>query len=390
MRFLALDGWRGIAAILVALYHLDFYNHLHDLPFLRNSYLFVDFFFVLSGFVISHAYQNKLSSFQRAKEFIIFRIARLWPLHIFILFLFIILELVKLLILQNTGEWNAYTGPFTNEYSLHSIASNIFLLQSINLYDGLTWNYPSWSISVEFYTYLVFMLFTLITHHYKSLIKPLNTLLISASILILFLSVDNLDDATYNNGIFRCILGFFLGGLCYKLFMSHSEKTPPYPSLLEIITLIFIILFIQLFGGTKYSLLSPFIFATAVFIFAFEGGVVSKLLRINVIQKIGTWSYSIYMLHALILLLIDRFFSIIEKTTNKALTIEHTVNDSTKELYYLQNPYVMDLLTLAYLLSLIVAASLSYRYIEQKGNLLIKKALTKKNTNTNKLTLQNS
>lgn len=390
MRFLALDGWRGIAAILVALYHLDFYNHLHDLPFLRNSYLFVDFFFVLSGFVISHAYQNKLNSFQQAKEFIIFRIARLWPLHIFILFLFIILELVKLLILQNTGEWNAYTGPFTNEYSLHSIASNIFLLQSINLYDGLTWNYPSWSISVELYTYLVFMLFTLITHHYKSLIKPLNTLLISASILILFLSVDNLDDATYNNGIFRCILGFFLGGLCYKLFMSHSEKTPPYPSLLEIITLIFIILFIQLFGGTKYSLLSPFIFATAVFIFAFEGGVVSKLLRINVIQKIGTWSYSIYMLHALILLLIDRFFSIIEKTTNKALTIEHTVNDSTKELYYLQNPYVMDLLTLAYLLSLIVAASLSYRYIEQKGNLLIKKALTKKNTNTNKLTLQNS
>lgn len=390
MRFLALDGWRGIAAILVALYHLDFYNHLHDLPFLRNSYLFVDFFFVLSGFVISHAYQNKLNSFQQAKEFIIFRIARLWPLHIFILFLFIILELVKLLILQNTGEWNAYTGPFTNEYSLHSIASNIFLLQSINLYDGLTWNYPSWSISVELYTYLVFMLFTLITHHYKSLIKPLNTLLISASILILFLSVDDLDDATYNNGIFRCILGFFLGGLCYKLFMSHSEKAPPYPSLLETIMLIFIILFIQLFGGTKYSLLSPFIFATAVFIFAFEGGVVSKLLRINVIQKIGTWSYSIYMLHALILLLIDRFFSIIEKTTNKALTIEHTVNDSTKELYYLQNPYVMDLLTLAYLLSLIVAASLSYRYIEQKGNLLIKKALTKKNTNTNKLTLQNS
>ena len=49
----------------------------------------------------------------------------------------------------------------------------------------------------------------------------------------------------------------------------------------------------------------------------------------------------------------------------------------------------MDLLTLAYLLSLIVAASLSYRYIEQKGNLLIKKALAQKNTNTNKLTLQN-
>ena len=56
MRFRALDSWRGIAACLVALYHLDAYSHLFDVPFLRNSYLMVDFFFVLSGFVIAANY----------------------------------------------------------------------------------------------------------------------------------------------------------------------------------------------------------------------------------------------------------------------------------------------------------------------------------------------
>jgi peptidoglycan/LPS O-acetylase OafA/YrhL len=61
-RFIALDSWRGIAACLVALFHLEayshlVYSHLNAAPFLRNSWLFVDFFFVLSGFVIAANYQ---------------------------------------------------------------------------------------------------------------------------------------------------------------------------------------------------------------------------------------------------------------------------------------------------------------------------------------------
>ncbi len=59
-RFLVLDSWRGIAACLVALFHLDAYSHLYAVPFLRNSWLFVDFFFVLSGFVIAANYQQRL------------------------------------------------------------------------------------------------------------------------------------------------------------------------------------------------------------------------------------------------------------------------------------------------------------------------------------------
>ena len=54
--FRVLDSWRGIAALLVALFHLDIYSALYSLDFTRNAFLFVDFFFVLSGFVITHSY----------------------------------------------------------------------------------------------------------------------------------------------------------------------------------------------------------------------------------------------------------------------------------------------------------------------------------------------
>jgi hypothetical protein len=75
-RFDLLDGWRGICALLVALYHLRLDGYAYDLPAVRNAYLFVDFFFVLSGFVISHAYSSKVASFRNILVFVVRRFGR--------------------------------------------------------------------------------------------------------------------------------------------------------------------------------------------------------------------------------------------------------------------------------------------------------------------------
>jgi peptidoglycan/LPS O-acetylase OafA/YrhL len=55
VRFLALDSWRGLCAVLVAAMHFQGAWHFYDASFLHNCYLLVDFFFVLSGFVLAHA-----------------------------------------------------------------------------------------------------------------------------------------------------------------------------------------------------------------------------------------------------------------------------------------------------------------------------------------------
>src|SRR2546428_12039863 len=83
-------SWRGIAACLVALFHLEayshlVYSHLHGVPFLRNSWLFVDFFFVLSGFVIAANYQQRLLDGFGVGRFLLLRLGRLYPLHFAIL-----------------------------------------------------------------------------------------------------------------------------------------------------------------------------------------------------------------------------------------------------------------------------------------------------------------
>src|SRR5208282_1510836 len=76
-RFHVLDGMRGIAAIVVMIYH--YYLNLH-FRCLKNPFLAVDFFFMLSGFVIYHAYGEKLLDGLAAREYLARRISRLYPM----------------------------------------------------------------------------------------------------------------------------------------------------------------------------------------------------------------------------------------------------------------------------------------------------------------------
>jgi peptidoglycan/LPS O-acetylase OafA/YrhL len=78
-RFAALDSWRGLAACLVALHHLSrsMDSHVNALGLIPNSYLFVDFFFVLSGFVIAANYEQRLAEGFSVWRFALLRFGRL-------------------------------------------------------------------------------------------------------------------------------------------------------------------------------------------------------------------------------------------------------------------------------------------------------------------------
>src|SRR5215467_5563526 len=80
-RFEVLDSWRGICAMMVVLYHVPEFFFFSDLAVIRSGWLFVDFFFVLSGFVITYAYGSELANFRDAGQFIMKRFFRLYPLH---------------------------------------------------------------------------------------------------------------------------------------------------------------------------------------------------------------------------------------------------------------------------------------------------------------------
>ena len=97
-KFLFLESLRGIGAIFVSLYHLKLYGYSGPLtqnPLTQSAWFFVDFFFVLSGFVIAYSYLGKLNTFSDIIFFQKKRFFRLYPLHFIMLILFLILECFK-------------------------------------------------------------------------------------------------------------------------------------------------------------------------------------------------------------------------------------------------------------------------------------------------------
>ena len=97
-RFIVLDSFRGICAVCVVMYHLHWVASLAEIDFFRGSGIFVEFFFVLSGFVLAHGYGFRESL--NFKEFVRSRFFRLYPLHLFMLLVFVALEFGKWVVMD--------------------------------------------------------------------------------------------------------------------------------------------------------------------------------------------------------------------------------------------------------------------------------------------------
>lgn len=142
MKFLSLDAFRGLAAIMVVLFHSRFYSSPEPLPFVANSYLFVDFFFILSGFIMAHAYQHRLGDSVGWKRFVVLRLGRLYPLHLFMLFRWLPYILFKWFVYQQEAVG---TDPFiVNNFS--TFLAHLFLVQSLGVFEQaqqFSWNFPA-------------------------------------------------------------------------------------------------------------------------------------------------------------------------------------------------------------------------------------------------------
>jgi peptidoglycan/LPS O-acetylase OafA/YrhL len=99
----ALDSLRGLAALSVVFFHLSWTGPLYELAYVRNSYLMVDVFFVLSGFVIFHAYQGRVTTLREARRFLWLRFWRVYPVHFLFLMVFVAIAAAKLLAQSRFG-----------------------------------------------------------------------------------------------------------------------------------------------------------------------------------------------------------------------------------------------------------------------------------------------
>ena len=213
-RFLALDSWRGIAAIGVAISHFPIIavSHLAARPVVENLPLFVDFFFVLSGFVISFAYWDRLKDWGGLKLFALRRFARLWPLHVATLLPLVVLNLV----------WLARgRAAFQLPDSWQTLVGNLALVQGF-ISPKYSWNGQSWSISVEFWTYFVFAALCLwLPRKYA---RPAAAAVVALSAIKMLFFFGLFSQTLSGQLFFRCLFGFFSGQCVYFLWRSKPFR----------------------------------------------------------------------------------------------------------------------------------------------------------------------
>lgn len=231
----ALTGARGIAAWLVVLYHIRL--SIAGLPgsvllALGKGYLAVDFFFLLSGFVIWLAWHERLrpdhdGRHGAVRRFWIKRIARVWPLHLAMLGLAVAIAVV----LAVTGRDVGARFPFA-ELPLH-----LLLLQDWGFTDRLSWNDPAWSISAEWAAYLLFPALIALLDWRRvptpAILIALAALFATLDALFLRQGATSLGYDIARMGLARCLIEFAAGTALCALWMRCRER-PVVPAILAV------------------------------------------------------------------------------------------------------------------------------------------------------------
>jgi peptidoglycan/LPS O-acetylase OafA/YrhL len=225
----SLTPLRGIAAIWVICFHyvVVYFSAFRPEQFswiFNKGYLAVDMFFMLSGFVLSHVYWRTFASDvadhpRSYWSFIGTRIARLYPLHLFNLCQFLVAALAfGFYQYYSAGKFNSM--PIHGARSLTALLANVAMLQGLKASE-LAWNYPAWSISVEFFAYFLFPLALPIVAQADGRTKSL--LVVGAlSALCLFAYLGGGDFNQWDGPItlLRRLPEFILGTLSYAGFRA--------------------------------------------------------------------------------------------------------------------------------------------------------------------------
>lgn len=250
--FITLDGMRGMAALAVAARHAP--NLLWRIAGiapagdgttlppgpLYESHLAVDFFFVLSGFVIAYAYGDRLRRGMSPGRFMTARLIRVYPLYLLALALSLVVEVVKLR--------HGMIAPAT--LAIDVAAAVLFLPSPASPTGLFPLNFPAWSL---FFELLANCVYALVGRRPDG--RALVAIPLAAAALLLvavpagWLGFGTLngamdagvDWASAGGGALRVGFGFFAGVLVHRLSVARPPRLrlPPLVPVAVLVALLF-------------------------------------------------------------------------------------------------------------------------------------------------------
>lgn len=300
----ALDALKGVAALAIAFYAWSGFTIWAGSAFVGQFYLFIDFFFVFTGFLLAEVYRDSLATKGDLGRFAVLRLARLYPIHLFFILPLAGIELMKLIYSAFGAEQIGAPAFGAEHLSLAGLAANLTLTQAFGWVATPGWNEPSWYVAIEFWVSLVFAGLCLIGVMRSAIGRSVLGLAVIASLIWMVATTADLGEA---HPLIRGVYAFGVGVAAHSvLCMPRLDRMIAafrgrFGGLLEIVALGLVCLYLSgSQGGSSFA--APIVFAARIFVFADGRGAISNMLRGGVFRVVGKFSYSIYMSHFLFIM----------------------------------------------------------------------------------------
>lgn len=292
----ALTSLRGLAAMAVVLQHFSATAQSNTdswIPsIIPHGYMAVDFFFVLSGFIMSYTYLAEFQDRGMAayRPFLWKRIARIFPLGIAVTTAILLLGGVASI----WGEGGLFINDPAYEHGI-ALAAAVNYLHLQGIFNSLSLNDPSWSVSVELAAYLAFPALILIMSNRRKAVTAA-FLAICALVMLKIASISpkyDLGARSTELDLMRCVAEFSFGMLVHRVSQSNSAwcriGEDRWTWLTAAICAAGFLLRIDLMAAATFPLV--------VLAFALNRGQPSRVLSSRIPLWLGTISFSIYLVH---------------------------------------------------------------------------------------------
>lgn len=310
VHYAILDGLRGVAALMVVIYHIfEGYAFAGGgiIESLNHGYLAVDFFFILSGFVVGYAYDDRLGKSMKTKDFLKRRLIRLHPMVI----MGAVLGAVTFFI-QGSTQWDG-TEISISLVMLSMLCDMLFILaipggcyEIRGNGEMFPLNGPSWSLFFEYIGNILYALF----------VRRLSTKLLTAIVVSLgigytaFAVFDasgygnmgvgwTLDSINFLGGMLRMLFPFSMGLLLSGNFKPFKVKGSFWLAS-SILIIIFAIPYIPSDGNICYNGILEAVCVTLIFPILVRlgaSGSTADHKSTAICNFLGRISYPLYMIH---------------------------------------------------------------------------------------------
>lgn len=295
----SLTSIRGIAAMAVLFLHIDdTYGGLLFFSWFKNGALGVDLFFVLSGFILAFVYSTKfektLGFCSFYKEFIFARLVRIYPLHIVtLLFLVLLATLIP-----------SFYARYENYFTFTSFIYNLLLIHNWGFVD-ISWNTVSWSISAEFFMYLVFPFLLLLkvrlleANHIIIFLCAV-AILASHHLVLFYFGIDGYGGMSLG-GMVRVSFEFTLGFLIFFLREPYLKAIIGMGKKSNLFSFTFAAILLLAFVDGRFWYLFVPSAAMLILHLSLEICSLARVLSYRGAHLLGEISFSLYMWHWIII-----------------------------------------------------------------------------------------